>query len=44
MAPCSGVLSGARDGTFEGRSSTVPHLVDQIYWFIRDNDARSAGR
>ena len=44
MAPCSGRLSGARDGTFEGRSSTVPHLVDQNYRFMRDNDARSVGR
>ena len=44
MAPCSGRLSGARDGTFEGRSSTVPHLVDQIYLFMIDNDARSVGR
>ena len=25
-------------------SSTVPHLVDQIHWFMRDNDARSVGR
>ena len=44
MAPCSGRLSGARDGTFEGRSSTVPHLVDQIYLFMIDNDVRSVGR
>ena len=44
MAPCSGRLSGARDGTFETKSSTVPQLVDQSSWFMRDNDARSVGR